>query len=94
MGPCGVLHASATRLRAIHTTRLESRHQHRPHRVYAVSRSLPLALRSFLANERTFLAWMRTTCSMFGLAISTINVGDGESHLWCVSARPVICLPS
>jgi len=33
---------------------------------------------SFLANERTFLAWIRTSCSLFGLAISTLSLSINE----------------
>lgn len=37
---------------------------------------------SALANERTFLAWIRTTCSMFSLAISLNSLDQGESERW------------
>lgn len=35
-------------------------------------------LTSFLANERTYLAWVRTACSMFALAISTLALTSKE----------------
>ena len=37
---------------------------------------------SALANERTFLAWIRTTCSMFSLAISLNSLDQGENVNW------------
>ncbi|EOD06313.1 hypothetical protein EMIHUDRAFT_249902 [Emiliania huxleyi CCMP1516] len=39
-------------------------------------------LTNHLANERTFLAWIRTTVSLFGLAISTIALANHEVREW------------
>ena len=36
------------------------------------------AVTSFLANERTYLAWLRTVCSMFSLAVSTLALSAKE----------------
>lgn len=46
---------------------------------------------SFLSNERTLLAWVRTTTAMFGLALALLNSSVGEGAVSWASAVALAC---